>query len=1794
MSVNFKKGLSVVIVILFVLTILPVTALAASLEESFAASTDLGGWYYSKQPSYAVMEKVSDGVQLRQTKQTYYNSSNGKNGNADGMLRKDVYSNVLADASKGLEISRQYATGNVTITIKYIIDQGAENDQSASVTTGNGGAFYTLNVDGYTTIRLKNSNITPLNHSSAGSSTISGTISTTNGAGAEKTLVVKVDTVSDTVAVSLDGSAEKKGISMNANTGKAAKGYVDLITLTNMQRMNSGAYVKITSVKVETSDNISQTYDADTVSKLKGFENINVVDVNNVTNNVTLPTHISGLAWSTSDASVMSRAGRITRTSESSPTNVVLSTSFDGKTISGETVTFSIKYAFNVTATSNAFVNTTIINPVEGATSTTEKYYTMPARGNEEDGYPMPGDPNYISDSAFFGVWDSATNTWTTQPYFRYSEYSGMSKVEAAAKAGDYATAESELLAYCKSVASKKVNQITDMTDWTKKYTSILYDLMSRNAYATHFISSFAIGTFNVPKNWGTVKIDVTDYINEAKGSSNVFTAVLASVDKYRNQAEVYSGESSNPPVLKVKSGWSTTTYNLAKDATLQAGQYANTNFGDEKMLYAEEAGDWGDFEDRTKRIYLGFDISGLTSSSNVSEAWIEIKAHHTGTDENKLMVAYWIGDGGWDESTVCWNTFPDTMYFSCNDMYCWDYVTSNDTTIKGKVCGYHRDVETGMLADAYSFYKTKGGETYYEKYAYTYIRQYMGLINSIGLAPDVMNQLDMSTHISNVADDVLRLIDSKYMTPEIFTAYMKHLWMLTDYHADHYYGKKDNNWATFSTEAVYAMYAKFPEFSSHDSWKTKTEAEYKRVLNGLVFEDGMCVELSQNYHVTILNTLTGPYTTYSKTKEPLPFDNSAKELIRNMVHSMLYQSGPYFGGFNMGDGYDTYDSDTQYIYDTWYNIYFKDDPSITYMATDGASGSMPENPTTHYPAGLRTYMRSDWSQNALAMSFTNKMTGSHGHKDALSVSMFAYGKYLLTDQGYGGVQTGNSWYYMKSPQQHNVVTINDSVNYLSNGTISADVFNNSYKTMDDIDGSELCFDSTSLYDFVEYSTPAYKQAKNAQRSVMFLKDQKFWIVTDYIVPADATKTNEYAQNWHLYPGANMTIDSSTKTIKSNFSNQPNVMLVPVDAASISKTEIRGTRYSEENGQITDSQKAMLYKNKTGNTVFSTVIIPRAKGENFNVTTSKLSTGLDENEVNAFSFTVKNTSTGAQSNYYYYHVNDETKQTTVNVGSYSTDANTLLVQEDTSGNIVSIYMINGSFVKNNSTELIKTANGQKTTFAFNVSNKVMNIETTEGKESILKNLLFSTSLATSVKFMDKAVEFSVANGMINFTNSVDDGLHTDYAAGTVVYDSAVNPELLTYIVHKQNGYFDAVNNLVTGGGLRFEQKLSDSTDRTSLQVGFVRFPRIISTDSANSTVTATDLVSGKYAIEMELQHKITTQNVNASGNINETYSTFAFGLVKNDDNGNLLTGAINTAAEFRLYNHQLNAIRYENTQADGQRHDVNKLANQVLTSDQKWKLRIAVDTVANTYTIFINDVPATGAINYPFNLNINNGFLPDFRFNMMKANDVGSYIQINNVKIYEIEQDVNDTRIGALNNIINKLPAKLTDLPLAVKGNVTVPSIPDVIWETSDSNLMTADGVLLKNVTAKIPVTLSALSTISDTNTQRKFTLKKYFNMTVVPAVVTVEGWNVTATMNNKTVTVSVEEGDNDYSTKPVLIIAGYDTSGKMCDIKTLSVTSKVENYSQILSNDTVQAKVFLFNSLAMSVPVVENIILNN
>ena len=1230
-----NKILSMLIVAVMLVAMMPVMPDVAYAATSVEYA-DFDNWSVTSSFTHATFTKSGNGVKITQTKQTLYDADGTSNNSSwDGTASLSLFKD-LGDTGDANSILRtQGYRGKVKLTMKFKVNNV---DQSAS-----GNPYYNVSIPGYIQMRINNGYLSVLNSGSAsGNTTANYYLNYVKSGGTENTVVVNIDTGADTFTVNLNGETQTAtGNAMMTNTGKSPKGYVDSLTVAQLQRAAVGSYFEVTSVLVENEDDQAMELSEETKKIIATFPAKLAENPNNVTSNVTLPWDVPGIQWVSSNHSVMNEYGKITRKSASDPTYVEISYTFTGKTTSGKDTPIKQIYKMNVTGLSNAVNVTSTINP--SANPDAEKWYTMPQRGEIEDGYPIFDDPMYISDEAFFGKWNASTGKWTLNPYFRYQKFPDMAKVEAAAKAGNYELAKTEIQDYYRRHFDEKATKQTSLSVTNLSYHRLMYEYLSRNAYPVSYISSFPINMFSVSKNKSEITVDVTNRLNEAIGSFTCFSTMIASIDKYKNQAKIYSKESSTPPVLVVELEDGTVHECAAiKDSYIQAGQYSKTNYGSEKILLAEESGVHRNHDDRTKRAYIGYDISQFKKGSKAKNAYVKFTAEHNGSDAEKLMILYWHCDSSWNEDYVCFDTFSEHFYFSANDMNCWDYVTSKDTSIKGKTCGYHRGGEVGSLCDIYSYmeYIGPGNANFdedYEKYGYTAIRQHMALINSIGVEPDVMNSLDNSGHIATIALDMLRLIDSPYMTSNRFTAFLKHLWLATEHKTYDEYREHYNNWATFSTGAVYQTCARYPEFARYQDWLDETRVENERVTNDFIFEDGMSLELSQDYTNTLISTFNSPYELIRKFGGESPYNENTENVLYNLCMSLFKQTAPGGGSFGFGDETNPY-STQKSLFSRWYTNLFKGDPIIAYMAGK-TGGYLPENATTNFPDGQRTFMRSSWDADAVALGITNKMEGSHGHKDALSVSMYAYGKRVLVDPGYGAILTSNIRNYMISPQQHNMVTVNDNKNYLIPETneIDPDIKNN-VKTLAAEDGVQKKFDSNKHYDFVEYSTEAFTTTELSQRSVTFLKDLKAYVITDYIIPNDATANNEYTQNWHLFPGSNMTFDSN-KVVRSNFADEPNVMLVPVAPDEIDDVKKVKTLYSEDTGQFIDSEKAVYWKTKTGNTSFNTIIIPMNVGEDFDVTTKRIASDLDKDVYVMFKFDVTNKNTGETRHFKYYHTN---------------------------------------------------------------------------------------------------------------------------------------------------------------------------------------------------------------------------------------------------------------------------------------------------------------------------------------------------------------------------------------------------------------------------------------------------------------------------------------------------------------------------------------------------------------------------
>ena len=189
-----------------------------------------------------------------------------------------------------------------------------------------------------------------------------------------------------------------------------------------------------------------------------------------------------------------------------------------------------------------------------------------------------------------------------------------------------------------------------------------------------------------------------------------------------------------------------------------------------DEILRIEEHGKFQDYDENTSCGYLAFSLDGINSNAKVTKAVLHFRAKTdceldpSRAPEKKELSLFWNKDTTWTEDNLSWDYFTERQWSSCNDRELWDFITPNGADQKGKIMDYHRGNLTSRICEIWDVYNDK-------RAAYQWVRFETGLINSIGLEPDVMNALDRSTHTINCTLQLLRMMDSEFLTGERFTA---------------------------------------------------------------------------------------------------------------------------------------------------------------------------------------------------------------------------------------------------------------------------------------------------------------------------------------------------------------------------------------------------------------------------------------------------------------------------------------------------------------------------------------------------------------------------------------------------------------------------------------------------------------------------------------------------------------------------------------------------------------------------------------------------------------------------------------------------------------------------------------------------------------------------------------------------------------------------------------------------------------------------------------------------------------
>ena len=758
--------------------------------------------------------------------------------------------------------------------------------------------------------------------------------------------------------------------------------------------------------------------------------------------------------------------------------------------------------------------------------------------------FEMMSDPMDVTDEEFFGVWDAESQSWSTESWFRYDEFPEMEKVESAVKNGDYDKAKEELRKY---YISRKDVLYTQSGVNVNDADRLQAELQARNMYAATTTGTPIEIVPGVNGDWQVMSSkDVLAHVRTAVKSGNPYVSfVIASMDKSNTAAEIKGKGTDAPPTLTLVVNRVAQTLPVYEDAYISPTLNANTNYGDEEILYAQEYGyvghwssafnPWGDEAAETKRTYIKFDISSLTSTDTVSTAELNFTARvEDGGDltEKELFVYGWE-DASWKESTITWNTFSDWLFLSCNDQEAWDFYSNPLATEKGKLCYFLRGTLPMSVARMYD-------STGDEKYAYTFIRQMMSMINHIGANkcgkdnhydnsdknPDPyrgMSHLDVAGYLTQLPNAFVLLWESKLFEddPSLFTAIFKNFIEVADYMCKYIVEKEvtTGNMATACNRSLYLLCNLFPEIKQTDYYYDLVIYHNKRMLDHIVYDDGACFTASFNYIGTELGPFTTQLTYYNETEDKhfgLPYDDEAVQKIYGMIKNWFYSTAPGWGGFSFADSIDhgkTFVSEFRTRYNQLVNMGI-DDEELKYVATNGVQGKLPDITSISFPVAKRTYMRTGWDKNAIALAMIAKGdNASHRHNDQMSVVLTAYGRELLVDPAYASILTDDKYAKVKAGDHHNTITVNGGNIYGSTGQ----------------DSVVKAVEHNNLYDHVTYTYDYVQNAAHFERSVLFPKNQKFFIIADYVLAADTTKENVFTQHWHMIPTSNVAITENNE-----------------------------------------------------------------------------------------------------------------------------------------------------------------------------------------------------------------------------------------------------------------------------------------------------------------------------------------------------------------------------------------------------------------------------------------------------------------------------------------------------------------------------------------------------------------------------------------------------------------------------------------------------------------------------------------
>ena len=493
-----------------------------------------------------------------------------------------------------------------------------------------------------------------------------------------------------------------------------------------------------------------------------------------------------------------------------------------------------------------------------------------------------------------------------------------------------------------------------------------------------------------------------------------------------------------------------------------------------------------------------------------------------------------------------------------------------------------------------------------------------------------------------------------------------------------------------------------FPEFNDASRWRKKGLEILEEQISLQVFSDGMDKEQAFDYHRFVVDFFS--QAVILCTKQGIAVSDNFLRQLEKMYDVLLYTCAPDGRGPMFGDDDNARaallsgDEGGNFLSALSTGAVLFKRADMKYVA----GGFHKESLWLLGPAGAHAYaqlspkepgrcscrfsdagfcvMRSGWQKDALVLVFDAGDQGmgqaGHGHADALSFEIHAYGKKLITDAGtfrYNGLKKWRD--YFRGTAAHNTVLVDnqDQAEHVS----PFDAFGWARK----VQARVLEWFNGNEFDYVSAEHDGYGRLRNPvvhQRNIIFVKPE-YWIIADFLY---GQGTHEMRTLFHLTPGT-CFLNHNSKVFKTTHHNAANIVVVPANTQSLKAAVIEGRPrpiqgwVSPRYGVKVKSPVLEYTKRMSAEGSLVTILYPLAAGEEKEVHVENIPVHCQRPEQKKPQAECVRIETGASEDYCCVcRQRGEIKS----FHSFSTNAQVAYLRKNKDNHIERVLLLNGAFL----------------------------------------------------------------------------------------------------------------------------------------------------------------------------------------------------------------------------------------------------------------------------------------------------------------------------------------------------------------------------------------------------------------------------------------------------------------------------------------------------------------------------------